>query len=456
MMLFFARVIPMAVLFGITWYFSVKLPIADYGTYQLCWLHISLFTVLGSFGLPALLLNKNSLYAFLHHAKTRATVIGGLCIAQAASIIYLLSINSFVTHEALLALIVIIMLQSAALIYEAVYLAQERQSFVLTLNLVYAVVFAGWHYYVVTTGYSLPFLLYGIGVINIIKLIAFIVFLKRGSGSNATDVESKVFYQNWLLLGVNESVGIFSKWIDKLVVFYLVSSADFGYYFNGAYEIPVFGMLISIAGNLLVVSFSKPDATYDGHIKQFKSITSLLSSIVFPLFSFLFFFHRELFTLLFHAKFDNSIPVFLISLMVLPIRITYSAAVLQVKNKSNIILYGSLIDIAVFAVCCVSLYPVGGLLMIPLSLVISTYVQISYYLVQTARIMQRPLLSFFPVPKLLGKLFICFALIGICHYFLPALSVGISMLIGVAITAVMVLTLLFRQFKKERLQEVLN
>ena len=68
--------------------------------------------------------------------------------------------------------------------------------------------------------------------------------------------DEKHFLRHWAYLGMNEVLGVISKWIDKVFLLYLLTASDFAVFFNGSFEIPLFGLLISVAGSLMLIEFS--------------------------------------------------------------------------------------------------------------------------------------------------------------------------------------------------------
>ena len=92
----------------------------------------------------------------------------------------------------------------------------------------------------------------------------------------------------------------------------------------------------------------------------FRESFNMLSTIVFPLFFFLFFFREEIFSVIFKDKYNASIPIFAISIFILPLRINNYSVILQCFSQGKKIMMGSLIDIIIALILMVSLYPFMG------------------------------------------------------------------------------------------------
>ncbi len=447
--LYFAKSIPMLIQFTITWYFSLQLTLIDYGIYQSCWLFVAVLSIIGNLGLTTLLQNKNFTALILSQKKIKKIVLSAIIIAHTIAAIYLYYSNIYLPFNTLLLLFVYIIGQSFTQVFETINIAEENNIEVLVINILYAIVFGILHYINIKSDYNLHNLLISITILLFIKLLAYFVVYKKKYVATSFEVSNAQFYSDWIFLGSNEMLSVFAKWIDKIVIFFLVSSTEFAYYFNGSYEIPFFLLFVAVAGNLLIVSFSKKAINNNEIKKQFSDATSIISSIIFPAFVFLLFYHSEIFQLFFKSKFNDSIPVFVISLLIIPVRITHYTSVLQVKNKSKIILMGSIIDIIAFAGFCVILYPLGGKLMIPLSLVLSTYLLAWYYLYQTSLILKAPIQSFFPLISLLWKMLFCFVVIGASYFLQFSITPLIKLLIGFLIAVIVISFLLLKDYHKQ-------
>ena len=137
-----------------------------------------------------------------------------------------------------------------------------------------------------------------------------------------------------VILGINEILGVISKWIDKVFLLYLLTASDFAVFFNGSFEIPLFGLLISVAGSLMLIEFSA-NIKMTGKIQAiFRETFNMLSAIVFPLFFFLFF-SGEIFSLVFKDKYNASVPIFAISIFILPLRINNYSVILQCFSQGK-------------------------------------------------------------------------------------------------------------------------
>jgi hypothetical protein len=148
-------------------------------------------------------------------------------------------------------------------------------------------------------------------------------------------VNKKVLISNWFFFGLNDLFGITAKWIDKLFLVYLLTPAEFAVFFNGSIEIPLFALLISVVGHVLLVEIAPRLHKKAEVVALFRNSFFLLAGIVFPLFFFFYCYSHELFSLLFSNKYNNAVAIFKISVLIIPLRITNYTALLQCYGKGK-------------------------------------------------------------------------------------------------------------------------
>ncbi|MEO6288839.1 MAG: hypothetical protein ABIO76_02895 [Ginsengibacter sp.] len=407
--LFLGKAMPVIILFLITIFYSRKLSYGDYGTFQSVWMYANIVNVIISFGVSSVILSTdlNFLFAFI---KRNKNIIAPFYIILSLAVLtafFFFAKNFTVTIKFLL--IAFIIIQNLVTIAETLLIKQGGEKNAFIINFFYAMLFFAWHLYILYSGYSLVFLITGISVISVIKFLAVILFhIIINKGYKPVN-DNADFINHWISLGVNEILGIIAKWIDKIFLLYLLTSSDFAVFFNGSFEIPLFGLLISVTGSFLLIEISSNTKMSQRIIDLFRENFNMLSSIVFPLFFFFLFFRDELFSLVFKNKYNDSIPIFLISIFVLPIRINNYSVILQCLSKGKKILLGSLIDILLAIILMISLYPVMGTRGIALAIVIATWFQVIFYLWQSAVALNISVTQLIPLKKLAMKFLILLA-----------------------------------------------
>lgn len=257
----------------------------------------------------------------------------------------------------------------------------------------------------------------------------------------------KDFLDHWAFLGLNDILGVISKWIDKFFLLYILTATDFAIFFNGSFEIPLFGLLISVMGSFLMIEISKNVSLTSKIVQLYRESFLILSTLVFPLFFFLFFFRNELFALVFNNKYDASLPVFVISIFILPLRINNYSVILQCFSKGKTILIGSIFDISIAIILMLVLYPLMGTQGIALAVVVATFCQVIFYILHSAKTLHVSVLQLLPLQKLLLRFLIAGVSYFILFLILTKWELKIKLLVGVIFTTFLILIGFIKYFK---------
>ncbi len=448
--LFFGKAIPVIILFIITILYSRKLSYEDYGKFQSIWMYTNLLNVIISFGITSLLLSSNLSFfiAFLKKHLTIITCAYTLLSGLTVAIFFLFERNFSVAIKGLLILFVIV--QSISSVWETLLLKLHKEKILLLINFIYSLLFFVWHYYILLHQFNLNSLITGIIMISIAKF-SIMLLLKLRHQITSESPDDKLYYKHWIFLGLNDITGVLSRWIDKLLLVYLLTPADFAIFFNGSFEIPLFGLLVSVIASVMLIEASKDASTKEKLMQLFRESCRLLSLIVFPLFLFLLFFRAELFGIIFRHKYDASIPIFLISIFIILIRINNYSSILQYYQKGNKIITGSVLDICIAVILMICFYPLLGTKGVALAIVIATYCQVIYYIWQSAKLLNTTVLSFVPL-KTLAKTFILMVMLYTCLYYsLYNTTDSLKVLAGTIATIIFILIGLYLYFSKKRI-----
>jgi O-antigen/teichoic acid export membrane protein len=433
--LFAGRILPLAALFFITILYSRRLSYDEYGIFQSMWMYANIINVVISFGFASVVLSTNTSFLFAFIRSYRRTLISFYTLLWAGGfLLFFLCSKNFSEYQRLL-IILFMAVQNIITVAEALLIRRHREKTSFVINLLYSLLFFGWHLYVLLTHYSLAGLVAGISIISTAKLIAVLVF-------PATDeayvqvAEDMHFLRHWGYLGINEILGVVSKWVDKVFLLYLLTTADFAVFFNGSFEIPLFGLLISVAGNLMLIEFSSRNQDPQKIKGLFRESFKMLSTIVFPLFFFLFFFREEIFSWLFKNRYGASVPIFTISIFILPLRINNYSVILQSFSQGKKVMMGSVLDIVIALALMMMLYPLLGSRGIALSVVISTYCQVFYYLWHSASLLKTTMLALLPFQNLVARFIILLIMYLVLFLLLQNASTQVRLLAGVLLTTV--------------------
>jgi len=317
------------------------------------------------------------------------------------SIYLFVSVDQFTSISKVL-FILLLIAQSVYLIQEASTISYNLNNFLLQVNLVYGFVFFSWHMLVLfTIGYSLEMCLIGILASSFIRNIHLYVLMARHSKSNSRmQLISKKLIDKMELLwfGMNDSIQIVTKWFDKIVLLFLLTSSDFAIYFNGTYEIPLIGLGLTVFQNIIITKGRELDDT--NQIALFKKSALFMSFFLFPLFVMCFFYAGPIIQLLFGDKYEESAILFSITALLLPFRIANYSILLQLKKQGKHILIGSIIDFVVAIGLFYVLYPIFKLEGLAIAVVIATIIQITYYLIRICKSYNCKITDLFPLKEL--------------------------------------------------------
>ncbi len=428
--------------------YSKKLSITDYGLYQSVWMYVNIFSLISLFGLPSLLLSnspKNVLFWIKQHVAFFASIAA---ILNFLPILYVFfAANDFNISTKCL-LVCLIVVQNVAIIMETLIIKREKERLLFITNLIFIVGYFVCHLVVLDTTYSIDTIIVGIIFLTIIKIFHQWKFSKQAT-SYATIENDEQIGKQWFYLGINDIVGVIFKWVDKWFILLFISLSQFAIYFNGSYEIPLYGLMISAVGNIMLVEYSKSKADLNKKTKAiFENSTKFLSYIVFPSFCFLLFFYDDVFRLVFGGKFETGIPVFLITIFLIPLRITNFTTVLQVLNKSNLILKGAILDLVIALLLMLALYPILGLKGLALACVVSTYIQAAYYLWHTSKLVKEKISYFIPFRNLITTMLISLFTIGIFFWVSKKIVQPYNILFGFICASILIVLFLLYNYKK--------
>lgn len=444
--LFLSRVMPLIALFFITIIYSRELTYEDYGKFQSVWMYANIVNVIISFGIASVILSTDLhfLLAFIKNNRRKIALFYAALWILGLIAFFFLAKNFDSPLKFLL--IVFIVIQNIASVADNLLIKRGKEKISGIINFFYAFLFFGWHIYILYTGYSLYHLVEGITIISAIRLIiiSLISFQKRTIN---TVVDNNQFLYHWGFLGMNDALGVIARWIDKLFLLYLLTAAEFAVFFNGSIEVPLFGLLVGVTGNFLAIEISANLRESRKIISLYRQSFHILSNIVFPLFLFLFFFREDLFSLAFGDKYNASLPIFVISIFILPLRINSYSVILQCLSQGKRVLFGSLLDLSIAIVLMIVLYPLMGTKGVALSVVISTYCQSYYYLWHSSKLLNTSVLDLLPLKKLGIRFVKILAFYLVLSFVLSAFSGPSRLVAAISITALIVILGMIKYFK---------
>ncbi len=404
------------------WY-SKHLPPDTYGTYLSFWIQLNIVYPFICFGIHSLTItySRDILANILYRIKAGRYFLFVLwMMVLSAGFAWLQSQNGSVTP---LVSFLFILTFSVSVISESLLIVFKRYKTVSLTGLLYATAFCLIHWYGLSEKFTIQQLFACLLVINLIRVFIYSCSIllevrKDTDGYAHEDLDMKSIRSLWMHLGIYDIVQMLSNWVDKFAISLLLTAPLSAVYYNGAQNVPFLPVLLSAAGSAVLLQLA------DNRIGDEKNSTislvnhsgRILSSIVFPIFFFLFFFRSELIVTVFSNKYIASIPVFAIYLLVLPVRAYSFTTVLQRQHKGNIINIGAIGELMLAAALMYPLYQWLGLPGVALSFVISTYLQAAFYLLYTGKVLKTNPIKLIPAANWLIKLIIFGSIFMSAHH----------------------------------------
>lgn len=420
-LIFLSRFFPTLASAGVAIYFSHRLDTSVYGTYVNFWTRLFLVSTFAGLGLQGFLITytPSTIAGSLKTLRSKhyATLLAWLLATSAVFAFMENDVLGWLLSAMFLAVYV------SSIIIDALLMAFRSLRVLIVLNLMYAVLFAYVHVLFVNGSLDFAQLFYSLLGVSLLKLIVSLFVFLKDMKQQVVDIDSMPpgaeIRSLWVHMGIYDVSQVVFKWIDKFIIGWLFTESVSAIYFNGSNDVPFLPLLMGAVGSAALMQLSA-DKSEEAPVVVMNKSGRILSSVVFPLFFFLVFFRYELFHIVFSKQYDQSVPIFLASIMVLPLRAYNFTVVLQNRHKGRIINIGAVIDLAIACILMYPLYLLMGLPGVAFSFVVSTYLQAGYYLYQTSRILNISWGKLLPMVNWAIKLIVFCFLFIVIHYFLAA------------------------------------
>ncbi|RYE22500.1 MAG: hypothetical protein EOP51_13105, partial [Sphingobacteriales bacterium] len=330
--------------------FSRELDAATYGVYQAFWVRVYVLSTIACLGLQGFLLTYNAqvVAGLIRMLKTRGAAL---------LLIWIISVSAaFAYMEATLLTLPLVvpfcflLFYSLSTITETVLSVSRKFGMMVIVNLLYTITFVALHIAFLKGTFTFRQLFINLMLITTARLLIYLPASVKIISRQVAEPIGKTIKEVrslWFHLGVYDMSQMLFRWIDKFIITYFFATELSAIYFNGSQDIPFLPLLLGAAGSAALMQLaSAKKSDEDRHIVQLLRHSSrILSSIVFPLFFFCLAYRTELFSVILSDKYLPSVPVFLVSVMAIPLRAYSFTTILQNKHKGGIINIGALLDI---------------------------------------------------------------------------------------------------------------
>lgn len=438
-------------------YFSHTLPKEDNGTYLNFWVRLWLTSGVASLGISLLIFSyaADVLHSLLYQLKKRHYWLYGLFLG-AVALTFAWSQSSGFPDARFYLYAVFFAGYVLNVLLEALLMVTRKYKLLTVVSGTYFLIFLFIHFYVCRHGYHLDkILLYLLPLIWIklgILLYAFHSFMRSKTFVPLKTMEIKRARNLWLHLGLYNLYSVLFQWVDKYVLSFILTAAVSAVYFNATVNIPFLPLAFSAVSSALLMQLNAQDGIRNPrqNITDLHYASGLLSSVAFPVFAYLAFFRSELFHVIFSDKYEAAVPIFLCSILIIPVRSFDFVAILQTRHKGRIINLGAAMDLVLACALMYPLYLVMGLPGVALSFVISTYLQCIFYLYYSGKVLRVNMWSLIPWQKWLYKLVLFVALAFTLHLVFLGSTELISLIAGGTVIAAVAAATLWYEFRVQQ------
>ena len=199
-------------------------------------------------------------------------------------------------------------------------------------------------------------------------------------------------------VGIRDGIGVLAKFADKVIFLGFFTTAQYAVYINGAWEIPVVGIvadaMVAVLLPELRLAYHRGDLARMRELMHFAA--RRIGFLLFPVAAAAFTVAPDLLALGFGEDYRQSGDIFRILVLLVPFRVSIATLILLAAGRTRVVLAGTVADL-LLAVCCgLALIPYIGMWGPAVALVFSTCCQVCYYLVKAAQVMNTSVVGVLP------------------------------------------------------------
>lgn len=400
-------------------YYGRSLDPAINGKYINFWAQLPLITAIACAGIHVLLPTYTLPYIVSLYRKLTRTQLTLYAIWVLTAGFLFGAMQTYAGYAPFFIAFFFLLVNAMTVISETFLIVARHFRSIASINLVYGILFCLLHWYVLEQHVPFDKLFIAMLLLAGIRFFLYVGMVVkdiRNTDVAATTEEAVADTRSlWLHMAFYDVSQLTFKWIDKVLISLVLTASLSAIYFYGTSDIPFLPVVISAVAStaLIKMSHNKGDDKLSAGIMLHSM--HLLSSVVFPVFFFLLFFRHELFNVLFHGKYTDSIPVFLSALLVLPLRACNFTVVLQNRHKGRVINTGAVADLLLACLLMYPFYRWWGLPGIAFAFTFTTYLQSTYYLYHTAKTLKVRFVDLLPYRNWLTKLLVFGILFMLLH-----------------------------------------
>jgi len=189
-------------------------------------------------------------------------------------------------------------------------------------------------------------------------------------------------------LGIGSTIAYLNMNLDKVIVARFVNPSTYAVYINGAFEVPIIGMLTGAASAIILPDMVRLINNQNSveAVGLWKRAAVKSATLLFPITVTLWVLAPEIMVFLFGGSYEGSAEIFRIYLLLVPIRIGFFGIIYQACGKSRLLLRRSILALILNLITTVPLTMLIGPIGAALSTVlVSWVVMVPYNMFEASR-----------------------------------------------------------------------
>ncbi len=432
--------------------FSRLLEKEVYGVYQGFWVNVFLLSILASLGIQSFVVtySQSKVASLIKRLRFRSIILLSSWVVGLGFLFAVLQKSA--ANLSMITACAFLVVYTAGIILESVLTVFKRFKMLLGASFLYTVLFIVLHWMYLHQHISLTLLFQYILLLGVLKLLPFILIAIKDIKAEPDDTiaDIKEVRKLWLHVGFFEVSQRALVWIDKFILGLFLGSELFAVYYNGSIQIPFLPLLLGAVGSAMLMQLADPkESGVSDKVALVKHSGSVLAAVVFPLFYFFLIYRYELFSQVFANRYNEAVPIFFVTMLVLPLRAYNFTTILQHQHKGGIINTGVLLDLLIIIVSIYPLYLWLDLPGVALSFVIGSYVQGGFYLYKTGAVIDVSVFQLIPYKGWLLKLLLFGSVtIGFHYITVELFPEQIVLILGLLFTSLLCIAALYRELKQ--------
>jgi len=191
---------------------------------------------------------------------------------------------------------------------------------------------------------SLAIMLYAILAFAAIRMIVFFYYivsmqLLSFSRSVISFERIKIFLNYSFPFGMSVAVATLRRYLHQYFVSFLFSIQDFAIFAAGSFQLPLMKLTYKTVSNVILIKISESQKhrKYNEIVEIWLNSARKLALIYFPITFFFIIASKEFITIIFTARYLESIPVFIVTLLQLPLNVFITQSVLKAFAETRYI-----------------------------------------------------------------------------------------------------------------------